>query len=90
LPACADDWLPPCVRLLLPTACRSDESGITCIWAKVPPGKSRFVTITVNASSAGVQPSIAAVTTASLELDARNNKAAASVSVLVSGGALAR
>lgn len=67
----------------LPAACNNDEAGLTCIWAAIAPGKQRFITITANATTAGVQPSLAAVTTASLDTDAKNNKAGASVTVLV-------
>lgn len=66
------------------TVCKSDESGITCIWSEVAPGETKLVTITTNATTGGLQPSIAAVTTSSLDTDATNNRASVEVSVLVS------
>jgi hypothetical protein len=66
--------------------CKHDESGITCTWDKLDIGKVKTVTVTANATTSGVQPSIAAVTTSSLDTDPTNNKAAFDVSVLVSAG----
>jgi len=57
---------------------------VTCIWEKLPVDETRMVTITANATTAGAQPSIAAVTTSSLDTEPNNNKAAAEVEVLVS------
>jgi hypothetical protein len=64
--------------------CKHDESGITCIWDELAPGKTKLVTITANATRSGLQPSVAAVTTSSIDTDPTNNKAAVEVSVLVS------
>lgn len=66
------------------TVCKNDESGITCIWPELAPGDVKLVTLTTNATTGGVQPSIAAVTTSSLDIDPNNNKAVVEVSVLVS------
>lgn len=64
--------------------CKHDESGITCIWDEIAPGQTRLVTVTANATRSGLQPSIAAVTTNSLDTEPSNNKAAVEVTVLVS------
>lgn len=64
--------------------CKHDQSGITCIWDELAPGETKLVTITANATRSGMQPSVAAVTTSSIDTDPTNNKAAVEVSVLVS------
>lgn len=80
-----------CACLLLPcVACKHDESGITCIWEEIAPGQTRLVTVTANATRSGLQPSIAAVTTNSLDTEPSNNKAAVEVTVLVSSIACRR
>lgn len=63
--------------------CKHDESGVTCIWEQFAPGDVKVVTVTANASRAGPQPSIAAVTTSSLDINPSNNKATVDVTVLV-------
>lgn len=64
--------------------CKHDANGVTCIWAEIKAGEAKVVTITANATTSGTQPSIAAVTTSSMDTDPNNNKAAVEVAVLVS------